>query len=156
MHLPGTRLTLVGAQLLLVARVAGTSARPTAPPGPAPVRESQSSLQRVGRMGTACLAEFPTRLPGGSVCRPRAPGGPEGERATEHALLQQRVEGTLPESRCVPLLSSRGAGAGLRHRLGLHRGQRLYRAPSGGSTCREASPDPQGKSSLGRCLRRYC
>lgn len=72
-------------------------------------------------MGTACLAEFPTRRPGGSVCRPRAPGGPEGERATEHALLPQRVERTLPESRCIPLLSLRGAGAGRRHLLGLHR-----------------------------------
>ena len=90
-------------------------------PGPAPVRGSQSSLQRAGRMGTACLAEFPTRRPGGSVCRPRAPGGPEGERATEHALLPQRAERTLPESRCVALLSSRGAGAGRRHLLGLHR-----------------------------------
>lgn len=102
---------------------------------------------------------WPSSLPafrGALFAAQGAPGGPEGERATEHALLQQRVEGTLPESRCVPLLSSRGAGAGLRHRLGLHRGQRLYRAPSGGSTCREASPDPQGKSSLGRCLRRYC
>ena len=37
MRLPGTGLSLVGTQLLRVARVAGTSARPTAPPGPAQV-----------------------------------------------------------------------------------------------------------------------
>ena len=67
MHLPGTRLTLVGTQLPWVARVAGTSARPTAPPGPAQAQARPS----IHTYTPAISKTNPD--PAAALCAPRPP-----------------------------------------------------------------------------------
>ena len=129
-------------------------------PRPAPVGGSWSFLARAGGEwgGSAWLGSQPAIRD--SACRPRAPGGPKGrESYRTRSLLRERLERTGPRSRCVPPLSSPGAGWVSETPILLPpavlppRSPRLTRGPWGRSPCRYTSSDPQRRSrrSAGTC-----
>lgn len=116
--------------------------------------QSEGAGDLLGGRGEGGGGAWPVSQPAvrGSVCRPWALGGPKGERAARHALFSRRGWKGLVLNPTVSLcFPHRVQGACRKHRFGL-RWQSCLPAgpgrPSGHSTCRDTSPDPQRRSRL--------